>query len=55
MGVAANVVVERRPGDADTLIAQPKKIHEELNFKPKHSDLETIVTSAWKWHNRNEK
>lgn len=49
----------RRPGDADILIADSKKIKEELGFSPKYSDLETIVKSAWMWHkklkDRNEK
>lgn len=43
----------RRSGDADQLIADPKKIREELGFEPKYSDLETIISSAWKWHKRN--
>lgn len=48
----------RRPGDIDVTIADAAKIHKELGFVPKYSDLETIVTSAWKWHKRrseNEK
>lgn len=43
----------RRLGDADKLIADPKKINTELRFAPKYSDLETIVKSAWQWHNKN--
>lgn len=43
-------IVERRPGDAEVLIADPTKINQELGFSPKYSDLETIVESAWKWH-----
>lgn len=42
--------MERRPGDADVLIADPRKIQEELGFLPKYSDLETIVKTAWEWH-----
>ncbi len=42
----------RRPGDAETLIADPSKIQNELNFSPKHSDLETIVKTAWQWHKK---
>jgi len=42
----------RRPGDADTLIADASKIKEELGFNPKYSDLETIVNSAWQWHKK---
>jgi len=43
-------VAPRRPGDPAKLIADPKKIMDELHFVPKYSDLETIVASAWKWH-----
>lgn len=43
---------ERRPGDADELIADVSKIKSELNFTPEYSDLETIVSSAWKWHSK---
>lgn len=42
----------RRPGDADSLIADPSKIKQELGFAPKYSDLETVVSSAWQWHNK---
>lgn len=48
-----NVVYgERRPGDADQLIADVSKITTELGFAPKYSDLETIVKTAWQWHNK---
>lgn len=40
----------RRPGDPNILVADPKKIMTELGWKPTYSDLETIVSSAWKWH-----
>jgi UDP-glucose 4-epimerase len=43
---------ERRPGDADALVADVGKIKEELNFEPKYSDLRTIIDSAWKWHSK---
>jgi UDP-glucose 4-epimerase len=42
----------RRPGDADTLIADASKIKTELDFTPKYSDLETIVRTAWEWHKK---
>jgi len=45
-------IVDRRPGDADTLIADPSRINNELGFKPQYSDIETIVKSAWQWHNK---
>lgn len=44
---------ERRPGDADELVADVTKIKTELGFEPKYSDLQTIIESAWKWHSRN--
>ena len=40
----------RRPGDANELIADPSKFQKEFSWQPKHSDLETIVTTAWNWH-----
>lgn len=43
-------IAPRRPGDADTLVADPSKINTDLGFTPKYSDLETIVKSAWLWH-----
>jgi len=46
-------VSQRRPGDAEVLIADPAKIKQELNFESKHSDLETIVKTAWQWHKKN--
>jgi UDP-glucose 4-epimerase len=55
-GTPVKVKLEnRRPGDADSLIADPKKIKEELGFNPKYSDLENIVRTAWEWHKRNYK
>lgn len=45
---------ERRPGDADTLIADASKINRELGFTPKYSDLETIIASAYKWHKKSK-
>lgn len=47
-------IAERRPGDADILIADVAKIKSELSFIPKYSDLETIVETAWQWH-KNQK
>jgi UDP-glucose 4-epimerase len=46
-------IAARRPGDADTLVADVSCIKKDLQFAPKHSDLETIVTSVWKWHSKN--
>lgn len=40
----------RRPGDANKLVADSSKFAGEFNWKPKYSDLETIIKSAYKWH-----
>lgn len=44
----------RRPGDADMLIADVTNIKKDLGFIPQHSDLGTIVQSAWKWHSSHK-
>lgn len=54
MGKEIQVSIQtRRPGDADTLVADASRINTELGFKPKYSDLETILTSAYAWHKKN--
>lgn len=44
--------VERRAGDPPELVADSKKAKEVLGWKPQYADLETIVSSAWKWHQK---
>lgn len=41
----------RRDGDPDSLIADATLAKNLLDWSPNYSDLETIVTSAWKWYN----
>ena len=41
---------DRRSGDPDQLIASSQKLQQALGWKPEHSDLETILRSAWQWH-----
>jgi UDP-glucose 4-epimerase len=43
----------RRPGDPAVLVASSQKIQRELGWKPKHPELESIVRSAWEWHQRH--
>jgi len=43
---------ERRPGDANELVADVTKITNELGFSPQHSDIRTIIESAWKFHSK---
>lgn len=40
----------RRPGDPARLVASSEKIRRELGWVPRYPDLETIVETAWKWH-----
>jgi UDP-glucose 4-epimerase len=44
------VDVARRPGDPPTLIASSDRISAELGWKPRHTKLEDIVATAWRWH-----
>jgi UDP-glucose 4-epimerase len=43
---------EKRPGDPAILLADNKKAKEILGWNPEHSDLETIVQTAWKFHTK---
>lgn len=40
---------ERRPGDPPILVADSRKIKEDLAWRPKYDDLEYIVKTAWEW------
>jgi len=42
----------RREGDPAVLVASSEKIKAELGWKPKYTELDAIVTSAWEWHRR---
>ena len=43
------VETARRAGDPAVLVASSEKIRRELNWRPKHADLEEIISSAWQW------
>jgi UDP-glucose 4-epimerase len=45
-------IVERRPGDPDRIFADNTRARTVLGWTPKHSDIQTIVASAWEWHRR---
>lgn len=49
------VETARRPGDPATLIASSDKIKSELGWKPQYEDLEKIVHTAWRWHQKESK
>jgi UDP-arabinose 4-epimerase len=38
----------RRPGDPATLVADPSRAECLLEFRPKYSDLETIIETTWR-------
>ena len=40
----------RRPGDPAVLVASSAKAQRLLGWKPQHSNVESIVASAWEWH-----
>lgn len=42
----------RRAGDPPILVADPSSAQQHIQFKPAHSDLKTIIRSAWKWHEK---
>jgi UDP-glucose 4-epimerase len=42
-------VGQRRDGDPPVLCASPRRIIQELGWKPEHSSLHEILTSAWDW------
>ncbi len=45
----------RRPGDPAELVADSTRLRQELGWQPRYSDLETIIGSAWKWHQSHPK
>ncbi len=40
----------RRPGDPARLIASSTKARDVLGWQPEYQDIETIVRTAWAWH-----
>jgi UDP-glucose 4-epimerase len=43
-------VAPRRPGDPARLVADARKAEAVLGWKPVHSDLANVLSSAWSWH-----
>lgn len=41
---------QRRPGDPPELVADPRKALQYLDWRPRLSELETIVETAFRWH-----
>ncbi|MCG8586011.1 MAG: GDP-mannose 4,6-dehydratase, partial [Pirellulales bacterium] len=44
------ILGERRSGDPAKLIADASRAREQLSWKPKYNDIESIVETAWRWH-----
>ena len=42
----------RRAGDPPRLIASSQRIKRELGWQPQFQDLDVIIESAWKWHQK---
>jgi UDP-glucose 4-epimerase len=42
----------RRPGDPARLIAASERIQVELGWRPEFQDIDAIIESAWRWHQK---
>lgn len=47
-----SVVGPRRPGDPDILIAGSEAIRRDLGWQPVYPELQTIIETAWRWHQK---
>ncbi len=43
-------VAPRRDGDPATLVAASDRAREVLGWKPRYTDIEAILETAWRWH-----
>lgn len=41
---------DRRPGDPAELVASHDRARQQLGWRPRRTDLDEIVASAWAWH-----
>jgi UDP-glucose 4-epimerase len=46
------IMAGRRPGDADSVVADPSRIKATLPWQPEHADLDTIVAHALAWERK---
>lgn len=44
-----------REGDPPALVASAEKAKTVLGWEPQHSDIDTIIRSAWAWHEKETK
>ena len=45
----------RRPGDPAVLVGDAHRIRTELGWSPRLADLEAIIATAWRWHQRSHR
>ena len=45
----------RRTGDPDQLVANSDRFQKDTAWRPRHSDLDTIVKTTWQWQQRYPK
>jgi UDP-glucose 4-epimerase len=45
-------ICPRRAGDPAALVASAEKAMRELGWKPRYTDLDAIVRTAWMWHQK---
>ena len=43
---------KRRPGDPAALVSDPSRANEKLGWTPKFRELDAIIRTAWKWHQK---
>jgi UDP-glucose 4-epimerase len=43
----------RRPGDPPILVGSSERVKQVLKWGPQYADLETIIQTAWAWHQKN--
>ena len=48
-----HTVKPRRAGDPTYLVADVSAARKALNFVPRHSDLATVIRTAWTWHQKH--
>lgn len=44
------VLGRRRPGDPPELVADCRLAQRTLDWKPRYTDIEAIIETAWRWH-----
>jgi UDP-glucose 4-epimerase len=47
-----HIATDRRPGDPAVLIASNEKARRLLGWKPRYSQLDEIIQTAWNWHKK---